>query len=65
MVTFLFDSCYIWVCSVPLAFCLSRFTALSIVPLYLLCSCMDFLKCAIGYVMLKRGTWIQNLAISE
>ena len=65
MVTFLFDSCYIWVCSVPLAFCLSRFTALPIVTLYLLCSCMDFLKCAIGYVMLKRGTWIQNLAISE
>ena len=65
MVTFLFDSCYVWVCSVPLAFCLSRFTALPIVPLYLACSCMDFLKCAVGYIMLKRGTWIQNLAVSE
>ena len=65
MVTFLFDSCYVWVCCVPLAFCLSRFTALPIVPLYLLCCCMDFLKCVIGYIMLKRGTWIQNLAVSE
>ena len=65
MVTFLFDSCYVWVCSVPLAFCLSRFTALPIVWLYLACSCMDFLKCGIGYVMLRRGTWIQNLAKSE
>ena len=65
MVTFLFDSCYVWVCSVPLAFCLSRFTALHIVPLYLLCSCMDFVKCIIGYIMLRRGSWIQNLAISE
>ena len=65
MVTFLFDSCYVWACSVPLAFCLSRFTDLPIVPLYLLCCCMDFVKCAIGYVMLRRGTWIQNLAKSE
>lgn len=65
MVTFLFDSCYVWVCSVPLAFCLSRFTALPIVPLYLACCCVDFLKCAIGYVMLKKGAWIQNLAKSE
>ena len=65
MVTFLFDSCYVWACSVPLAFCLSRFTDLPIVSLYLLCCCMDFVKCAIGYVMLRRGTWIQNLAKSE
>ena len=65
MVTFLFDSCYVWVCSVPLAFCLSRFTDMPIVWLYLACCCMDFVKCGIGYVMLRRGTWIQNLAKSE
>ena len=65
MVTFLFDSCYVWVCSVPLAFCLSRFTDMPIVPLYIACSCMDFVKCILGYVMLRRGTWIQNLAKSE
>ena len=65
MVTFLFDSCYVWVCSVPLAFCLSRFTSLPIVWLYLTCSCMDLVKCVLGYIMLRRGTWIQNLAKTE
>lgn len=61
MVTFLFDSCFVWVCCVPLAFCLSRFARLSILPLYILCQGMDLVKCAIGAVMLKQGKWIQNL----
>jgi len=61
MVTFLFDSCFVWVCCVPLAFCLSRFAGLSILPLYMLCQAMDLIKCAIGAAMLKQGKWIQNL----
>lgn len=61
MVTFLFDSCFMWVFSVPLAFCLSRFTTLTILPLYTICQCLDFLKCAIGGYMIHRGAWIQNL----
>ena len=63
MVTFLFDSCFVWVICVPLAFCLSRFTAMAIVPLYALCQATDLLKCAVGAYMLKKGTWIQNLTV--
>ena len=65
MVTFLFDSCFVWCCSVPMAFCLSRFTVLPILPLYLICNCMELIKCALGYYMIRKGTWIQNLAKSE
>ena len=61
LVTFLFDSCFVWSCCVPLAFCLSRFTNLSIVPLFALCTATDLLKCTVGYIMLKQGKWIQNL----
>ncbi len=61
MVTFLFDSCFVWVCCVPLAYCLSRFVGLSILPLYIICQGTDLIKCAIGAVMLKQGKWIQNL----
>ena len=61
MVTFLFDSCFVWVCCVPLAFCLSRFTSLSILPLFAICLSTDLLKCVVGAVMLKQGKWIQNL----
>ena len=61
MVTFLFDSCFVWVCCVPLAYCLSRFTDITILPLFAICLSTDLLKCVIGAVMLKQGKWIQNL----
>ena len=63
MVTFLFDSCFVWCLCVPLAFCLSRFTAIAILPLYILCQSTDFIKCALGAGMLKQGKWIQNLTV--
>lgn len=64
MVTFLFDSCFAWVCSVPLAFCLSRFTGLPIIPLFALCQICDLLKCVLGAFMIRKGLWIQNLVQS-
>ncbi len=60
-ITFLFDSVFMWVCGVSLAFCLSRFTALPILPLYALCQLPDVLKCVVGYGMLKKGSWIHTL----
>ena len=61
LVTFLFDSCFVWGVCIPLAFCLSRFTAMTIIPLYAICQSLDLLKCLIGAFMLKQGKWIQNL----
>ena len=61
MVTFLFDSCFVWICCVPLAYALSRFAGLSILPLYMICQGTDLIKCAVGAFMLKQGKWIQNL----
>ena len=61
MVTFLFDSCFVWAVCVPLAFCLSRFTAIGILPLYFIVQATDWVKCALGAWMIKQGKWIQNL----
>ena len=61
MVTFLFDSCFVWGFCVPLAFLLSRFTAIGIIPLYILCQGTDLIKCVIGAWMIHQGKWIQNL----
>ena len=61
LVTFLFDSCFVWAVIVPIAFCCSRFTAMPIIPLYFICQSVDLIKCALGYWMIKRGDWIQNL----
>lgn len=62
MITFLFDSVFLWVCGVSLAFILSRFTNLPILPLFALCQLPDVLKCVVGEYMLKKGGWIQTLA---
>jgi putative MATE family efflux protein len=63
MVTFLFDSCFVWVVCVPLAYCLSRFTDIPILPLYAICQGLDLIKCIIGGMMIRHGSWIQNLAL--
>ena len=61
MITFLFDSCFVWGVCIPLAYCLSRFTSLPILPLFAICQGTDFVKCFIGAAMIKQGKWIQNL----
>ncbi len=62
-VTFLFDSCFVWAVCVPLAYCLSRFAAMPIVPLYAICQGLDLIKCILGSAMLKKGKWIQRLTV--
>lgn len=61
IITFLFDSVYLWVISIPVAFVLSRFTGLPIVPLYLTCQLIDIIKCTVGLILLKKGVWINNI----
>ena len=61
LVTFLFDSCFVWGVCIPLAYCLSRFTDLPIIPLYAICQGTDLVKCLIGAAMIKQGKWIQTL----
>ena len=61
-ITFLFDSGFTWAVCVPVAYALSRFTGLSILPLYALCVGLDVLKIGLGAWFLKKGTWINRLA---
>ena len=61
LITFLFDSAFTWAVAVPLAFVLSKYTNLPIVPLYLIIQSLDFVKCVIGFILVKKGLWIKNL----
>jgi len=61
MVTFLFDCVFAWVVSLPIATVLTRFTAMDIVHVYLCVQLADFIKCALGYVMLKKRIWVNNM----
>lgn len=64
MVTFLFDSVYLWVVSFPVAFVLSRYTTLAIIPMYTCVLSIDIIKCIIGFILVKKGVWINNI-VSE
>ena len=61
VITFLFDSGFIWGVSIPCAFFLSRFTSFSIETVYAMCLGVEFLKCAVGFVLLKKGVWLHNI----
>ena len=63
-ITFLFDSGFVWAVMVPLGFVLSRFTGITILPLYFVCQCTNVLKALVGFYFLGKGKWIQNLAVS-
>lgn len=61
IITFLFDSVFIWCVSVSLAFTLSRFSALPVLAIYTIVHLGDMIKCLIGFILVKRGVWIQNI----
>ena len=61
VITFFFDSVYLWCVNIPLAYVLSRFTGLPMAPLYLSCQLIDITKCIIGFVLVKKGVWVNNI----
>ena len=61
IITFLFDSVFIWCVSVSIAFVLSRFTAIPVIGVYVLVQLADFIKCVIGFILVKKGVWLQNI----
>lgn len=61
IITFLFDSVFIWCVSVSIAYVLSRFTAFPVVAVYITVQLSDIIKCIIGFVLVKKGVWLQNI----
>lgn len=61
IVTFLFDSVFMWCISVPIAYVLSRFTGIHAVYIFALVQIADWVKCIIGFALVKKGVWMQNI----
>ena len=61
VITFLFDSVFMWVVSVPVAFILSRFTDLYVIWIYVALQMADWIKCVIGVTLVKKGVWMNNI----
>ena len=64
-ITFLFDSVFMWIASVPLCYVLCNYTSLPIYPLYISCQMVDLGKCVLGFILVKKGIWIQNIVQNE
>lgn len=65
IVTFLFDSAFVWGVNIPVAYVLSRYTAMPILLLYACCQSLEIIKCIIGAVMVKKGIWINNIVADK
>ena len=62
-ITFLFDSCYLWVIVFPFAFVLSHFTDIDIMYLFMACQSLDLIKIVIGMLIYRSGVWAKNITI--
>ena len=65
IITFLFDSVFVWCVSVPIAYMFSRYTAFSVVVIFAFVQMGDWIKCVIGFILVKKGVWIQNIVAKE
>ena len=61
LITFAFDSLFVWATQIPLAMVLSRLTALPIVPLYIAVEGLNAIKCLVGFLMVRSKKWVVNL----
>lgn len=61
IITFLFDSGFSWVVAIPFIYGIVHFTGLPILVVFTLYYSLDFIKAAVGYILLKKGIWLQNI----
>ena len=64
LITFLFDSAFIWVINVPIAMILVHATDLPIFPIFAIIQSLELIKVLIGTILLKRRAWVNNLVES-
>ena len=60
-ITFLFDSVFVWLVNIPLAYVLAYYTDIAIVWMYALCLGVDLIKCVIGFILIKKRVWVKNI----
>ncbi len=64
-ITFLFDSGFVWCVCVTTALVLSRLTNISIIPMFIIIRALDIIKCVIGYILIKKRKWVNNLTVNQ
>ena len=60
-ITFIFDSCFVWVITVPCAFILSRYTNVNVVYTVAIVQSLEIIKGIVGIFMVRSGIWAKNI----
>ena len=60
-ITFIFDSCFVWVITVPAAFYISRFTAIDIVKMVIIVQSLEIIKAVVGGFMVHKDIWVRRI----
>lgn len=60
-ITFFFDCVFLWAVSVPIVFVLCRYTAVPPWTVYAAMQAGECIKSVIGFVLVKRGVWLENI----
>ena len=61
LITFLFDSAFVWAVCMPVAFVLSRLTSIPILPMVIIVNALDLIKCTVGFFLVRSRKWVNNL----
>lgn len=61
LITFLFDSAFVWAISIPVAMIVTRRTDLPILQVYIIVQSLELIKCVIGYILVKGKRWAKSL----
>lgn len=64
-ITILFDSCFVWAVTVTSSTLLTQYTALPILPLYAICQGLNIIKCVLGYIFVRQGSWAHKIVSAE
>lgn len=61
MITFIFDSGFVWFVCVTVAYTLSAFTSLNILWVYFICQMLTLVKAVGGIMLVSKDIWIKNI----
>ena len=61
LITLIFDSAFVWIICIPVAFILSRFTDMYILHMFIAVQSLELIKASIGFYMVKKRMWVTNL----
>lgn len=61
IITFLFDSVFVWIITIPSAYFLIKYAGINIKIVFIVCQSLDLIKCLIGYILVKKGVWLNNI----